>query len=235
MQKLIYTTFLLFITTIAFSQNESTTIERILDFVDCGYAKTFTYKLEATCNPNETILKRWLLKDLRLSNNDASLQTFYFEIREDGTYKLSKGTDWPAFSKKITIELDSIDGLDAIHQSNLMSLSKEDSLHNAVNRLPSLQLKRNNFRNALKVKKTAFKSATTEYEKAQAAYDEGDLEPEAWDKIEVEYLSLKEEVGFIKDKFKKTNKEISTKREIVARLKKETGLLNYKSYRAGSY
>lgn len=229
-------TTLLFLSTFAFSQNEHTTITRILDYVNCGYAKTYTYKFEAKCMENETILKRWLLKDEGLPDEDASLQTFYFEIRENGKYKVSKGNShWAEFSKKMTMELDSIDKLDAIHQSNLLSLSKEDSLHNAVNRLPGLQIKRNNFFKALKTKKEVFKTATADYNKAQSAYEEGELEPDAWDKIEVDYLNLKEEVDFIKTNLKKVSRDISSKRRIVARLKKETGLLNYKSYREGSY
>ncbi len=235
MRVLLLTT-MLFLSTFAFSQDDNATIVRILDFVNCGYAKTYTYKFEAKCMDNEIILKRWLLKDVGLPDEDASLQTFYFEMRDNGTYKVSKGNShWAEFSKKMTIELDSIDKLDAIHQANLLSLSKEDSLHNAVNRLPGLQIKRNNFFKALKAKKEVYKTATVDYEKAQAAYEEGELEPDAWDKIEVDYLNLKEEVSFIKTNLKQINRDISAKRRIVARLKKETGLLNYKSYREGSY
>lgn len=218
--------------TTTFAQNS---IERVLNYVNCGYAKTFTYRLEAECQDNETILKRWLLKDYGTPAENATLHTFYISTT-DGKFKVEKGNSlWMDFEKKIIAELDSIEQLDAEHRAVLTSLSQTDSLHNAVNRLPGLQKKRDNFWKARKAKKDVFKEYETTYNEAKEAYDEGDMLPSEWDKIEEKYLAMKEELDFLKGELKKMNNEITAYREDIARLKKETGLLQYKSYREGSY
>lgn len=212
-----------------------TSIERVLDYVNCGYAKTFTYRLEAECQDNETILKRWLLKDYGTPAENATLHTFYISTIDD-KFKVEKGNSlWIDFEQKIIAELDSIEQLDAEHRAVLTSLSQTDSLHNAVNRLPGLQKKRDNFWKARKNKKELFKEYETTYKEAKEAYDEGDMLPSEWDKIEEKYLAMREELDFLKSKLKKMNDEITAYREDIARLKKETGLLQYKSYRDGSY
>lgn len=209
---------------------------KILDFVDCGFAKTFTYKLEVECHPTEKILKRWLLKDVGTPAEAGSLQTFFFAINKNNTYELTRGKSlWIDFSKKMLRELDSIEHLDAKHRAILLGLSKEDSLHNTVNRLPGLQKKRDNFWKARKAKKALLEEFMTTYETAKNSYEEGDMEPTEWDKIEEKYLTLKNEVNFLKKSLVKLNREISHKRKVVVRLKEETGLYDYKSYREGSY
>lgn len=223
---------ILFMATTTFGQ---TSIERILDYVNCGYAKTFTYRLEAKCNDNETIIKRWLLKDYGTPAENATLHTFYIS-NINGRYQVAKGNSlWIDFEKKMIAELDSIEQLDAEHRAILTSLSQTDSLHNAVNRLPGLQKKRDNFWKARKAKKDIFKEFETAYLEAKEAYDEGDLLPSEWDKIEEKYLAMKEELDFLKGELKKMNNQITFYREDIARLKKETGLLQYKSYREGTY
>lgn len=223
---------ILLIGTTAFGQ---TSIERILDYVNCGYAKTFTYRLEAECQENETIIKRWLLKDYETPAESATLHTFYISTT-DNQFKVAKGNSlWIDFEKKMIAELDSIEQLDAKHRATLMSLSQTDSLHNAVNRLPGLQKKRDNYWKARKAKRDIFKEYETTYNEAKDAYDEGDMLPSEWDKIEEKYLAMKEELSFLKEGLKKMNNEITAYRENIARLKKETGLLQYKSYREGSY
>jgi chromosome segregation ATPase len=145
---------------------------------------------------------------------------------------LTKGKSlWEEFEKKMIMELDSIEHLDAAHQATLIGLSKTDSLHNAVNRLPGLQKKRDAFWKARKAKKDIFVAYETTYSTAKAAYDEGDMLPSEWDTIEEMYLAMKEELDFLKAELQKMNAQITTYREDVARLKKETGLLQYKSYR----
>lgn len=226
-------TFCLCLLSSAFAQD--TTVIKVLNYVDCGFAKTFTYKLEAECQKNETILRRWLLKDVGTPAENASLQTFYFATTDGEKYELTKGKSlWADFSKKICQEIDSLNGLDAAHQAVLMGLSKTDSLHNAVNRLPSVQKKRDNYWKAHKAKKDAFSAYEATYNGAKQKYESGELDPSEWDKIEVTYLNLQQEVDFLKDALQKVNQEISNYREQVARLKKETGLLEYKSYREGT-
>ena len=75
----------------------------------------------------------------------------------------------------------------------------------------------------------------TTYNTAKNTYEEGDMEPSEWDKIEEKFLALKNEVNFLKKSLVKLNREISHKRKVVVRLKEETGLYDYKSYREGSY
>lgn len=218
--------------TMTFAQ---TSMERILDYINCGYAKTFTYRLEAECQKDETVIKRWLLKDYGTPAENATLHTFYLS-NTDGRYKVTKGNSlWIDFEKKMVAEIDSIEQLDAEHRAILTSLSQTDSLHNAVNRLPGLQKKRDNFWKARKAKKDVFKEYEVTYNEAKELYDEGDMLPSEWDTIEEKYLAMKQELDFLKTELKKMNNEITAYREDVARLKKETGLLQYKSYREGSY
>ncbi len=222
----------LLLNTTAFGQ---TSMERILAYVDCGYAKTYTYRLEAECQEQETILRRWLLKDFGTPAENATLHIFYFSTT-NGKYELTKGKSlWADFEKKMMEELDSIEQLDAKHQAVLMGLSQTDSLHNAVNRLPSLQKRRDNFWEARKAKKAIFTTYEVTYNQSKKAYEEGDMLPSEWDKIEEKYLEMKEELDFLKTELDAMNQQISQYREDIARLKKETGLLQYKSYREGSY
>lgn len=215
---------------------QDTTYNVILDFANCGKVKTFTYKLEAECHPTEMILRRWLLKDVGTPAENASLHTFFFAIKGEESYELTRGKSlWADFSKKMMLELDSINKLDAAHRAVLLGLSKKDSLHNIVNRLPGLTKKRDNFWKARKAKKTTLKELEPAYKEAKAAFDEGDLEPEEWDKIEEQYLSVKNEFNYLKRRLAALNKEISDKRKTLVRLKEETGLYDYKSYRDGSY
>lgn len=231
MKKILLLPMLLLISNIIFGQ---TPTERILEYVNCGFAKTFTYRLEAECHENETVIKRWLLKDFGTPAENATLHTFYFSTTGD-KLELTRGKSlWPEFEKKMIQELDEIAALDASKKATLMGLSKTDSLHNAVNRLPGLQLKRDNFWKARKTKKDAFKEFTVTYNEAKNAYDEGDMMPSEWDRIEEKYLEMSEELKFLSAELKKMNLQITTYREDIARLKKETGLLQYKSYREGN-
>jgi hypothetical protein len=228
MRKVIILPIMLLIGNAVFGQ---TSTEQILEYVNCGYAKTFTYRLEAECQENETILHRWLLKDFGTPAENATLHTFYFATTND-KLELTKGKSlWEEFEKKMIMELDSIEHLDAAHQATLIGLSKTDSLHNAVNRLPGLQKKRDAFWKARKAKKDIFVAYETTYSTTKTAYDEGDMLPSEWDTIEEMYLAMKEELDFLKAELQKMNAQITTYREDVARLKKETGLLQYKSYR----
>jgi hypothetical protein len=228
MRKIIILPIMLLIGNIAFGQ---TSTERILEYVNCVYAKTFTYRLEAECQENETIVRRWLLKDFGTPAENATLHTFYFATTND-KFELTKGKSlWPEFEKKMIQELDSIEHLDAAHQAILTGLSQTDSLHNAVNRLPGLQKKRDTFWKARKAKKDIFTEYETTYKTAKATYDEGDMLPSEWDAIEVKYLMLKEELDFLKTELQNMNETITQYQTDIARLKKETGLLQYKSYR----
>jgi hypothetical protein len=215
---------------------QDSTYIKVLEYVNCGYAKTFTYKLSAECQENEVVLTRWLLKDVGTPAENTHRQSFYFAYTNNGGYELTKGrSHWEEFSKKAVREIDSLAGLDAERQAVFLGLSKTDSLHNAVNRLPAAQKKRDNYWKAQKVKKEELESFEVAYKEAKAKYEDGEIEPSEWDKIEVKYLNLKQEVDFLKTALKRTNDQISFYREAVARLKKETGLLEYKSYREGSY
>lgn len=228
MKKLMILPIMLLIINIVSGQNSTA---RILEYVNCGYAKTFTYRLEAKCHENETVLYRWLLKDFGTPAENATLHTFYFATTND-KYELTKGRSlWKEFEKKMIAELDSIKQFDAERQEILMGLSQTDSLHNAVNRLPGLQKKRDSFWKARKAKKDTFKEYEITYATAKESYEEGDLLPSKWDTVEETYLAMKEELGFLKTELKKMNAKITKYREDVARLKKETGLLQYKSYR----
>lgn len=232
MKKVLILPIMLLISNIVFGQ---TPTERILDYANCGFAKTFTYRLEAECQENEIVLKRWLLKDFGTPAENATLHTFYFAVT-DGKYEITKGKSlWADFEKKMITELDRIELLDATKKATLMGLSKTDSLHNAVNRLPGLEKRRDDFWKARKAKKDLFKTYEVTYNEAKEAYDEGDMLPSEWDKIEEKYLEMNEELKFLKTELKKMNNQITEYRTSIARLKKETGLLQYKSYREGSY
>ena len=228
MRKVLILPILLLIGSAVFGQ---TSTERILEYVNCGYAKTFTYRLEAECQENETILRRWLLKDFGTPAENATLHVFYFATTND-KIELTKGKSlWAEFEKKMIQELDSIEQLDAAHQATLMGLSQTDSLHNAVNRLPGLQKKRDAFWKARKAKKDIFTEYETTYATAKESFDEGDMLPSEWDTIEEKYLMMKEELDFLKTELQKMNDQITQYQKDIARLKKETGLLQYKSYR----
>ena len=79
--------------------------------------------------------------------------------------------------------------------------------------------------------KDIFTEYETTYATAKESFDEGDMLPSEWDTIEEKYLMMNEELDFLKTELQKMNDQITQYQKDIARLKKETGLLQYKSYR----
>lgn len=211
------------------AQNE---VEQIFNFIKCDEEKeTYTYHLKVVCQEKEVILQSVLLRHKGTAQEYKSKRFFFFQITEDGYYKITKGKNfWKDFSKKVVYEIDSLDKIENGRQHRMLMLSKKDSLTQLINSIPGLEKKRDNFWAELKKKKGELKSVAEDYKKAQLSYENGDLEPSKWSKIETEYLGLKDETNFIKKALKDMTKNVSQKKQDILRLKNETGIYEESYY-----